>query len=587
MAAPLPPLVVLITGANRGLGFSAAARLLSLTAAPEEEEQQQEQEHEDQKEEDKTKRTQNKRSTSRGVKLILACRDVANGEAAAERLAVQFPAAPRATVIPFSLSKDTREAAGVKAVAILKEMSATATTTTIDTTSSSSQSTTNDDKNHVDDGDDVDVDEAAVTPFIDVVIHNAGLRLWYATPQDTRSSSSSNGNTDDDDTTASSTSPSASSSVLLSEFASSVEATIQQNYEGTLYSHQLYVPFLKKGQQQTTKSHRDNDDDTEHATTAATTNTAIAKRGGGRGGRVIFLGSELGLLSAVRKETLLYRKLRALLSVATTNATTTNSTTTTHSTSTTHQIHPSNKVAALNGLMREYVSFARTNNNNTHTAAAAQSSNDSDVNANEGNHHNISSSSSSNPPPCCGDDWTVPSGSMFDSGIPIYSVPASSCFSRRKDDEQVEGKEEEEEAEGKTNGGTGTLGVMDPYVVSKLGVAVLSRILAEADTANTNAGAGGMQAGDDGIEYCCCCPGWCRTDMTASQGNLPPRSAAEGAEVVAWLATTGLIATNQDNDHDHDDINGHFFSDKDRRVNWLTATFPLPRREEEEKKAMS
>ncbi|HYN74576.1 MAG TPA: SDR family NAD(P)-dependent oxidoreductase [Candidatus Limnocylindria bacterium] len=70
--------------------------------------------------------------------------------------------------------------------------------------------------------------------------------------------------------------------------------------------------------------------------------------------------------------------------------------------------------------------------------------------------------------------------------------------------------------------GPGTNGGLAPYRVSKAGVNALTRNLAHE-----------VGLGSRGVLVDAVCPGHCRTDMG---GPDAPRSAAEGAETVLWLA---------------------------------------------------
>lgn len=77
------------------------------------------------------------------------------------------------------------------------------------------------------------------------------------------------------------------------------------------------------------------------------------------------------------------------------------------------------------------------------------------------------------------------------------------------------------------------------YGVSKSGCSMLTRVLS--------------QTVQNGITINACCPGWCATDMGSQRA---PRTAAQGAEVIEYLATT------------QEKHNGLFFSDN-KVVDWV------------------
>ena len=78
------------------------------------------------------------------------------------------------------------------------------------------------------------------------------------------------------------------------------------------------------------------------------------------------------------------------------------------------------------------------------------------------------------------------------------------------------------------------------YGVSKSGCSMLTRVLSKTLT--------------NGIKINACCPGWCATDMGSQRA---PRTAAQGAEVIEYLATD-----------QNEKSNGLFFVDN-KVVNWV------------------
>ncbi|MEY4136733.1 MAG: hypothetical protein RL205_861, partial [Actinomycetota bacterium] len=75
--------------------------------------------------------------------------------------------------------------------------------------------------------------------------------------------------------------------------------------------------------------------------------------------------------------------------------------------------------------------------------------------------------------------------------------------------------------------GPGTSGGLAPYRVSKAGLNAMTKNLAAE-----------MMHGKRGVLVDAMCPNHCRTDMG---GPEAPRSAAEGAETIVWLATRDLV----------------------------------------------
>lgn len=76
--------------------------------------------------------------------------------------------------------------------------------------------------------------------------------------------------------------------------------------------------------------------------------------------------------------------------------------------------------------------------------------------------------------------------------------------------------------------GPGTSGGLAPYRVSKAAVNALTKNLAAE-----------MMHGKRGVLVDAMCPNHCRTDMGGAEA---PRSAAEGAETIVWLATRDAVA---------------------------------------------
>lgn len=83
------------------------------------------------------------------------------------------------------------------------------------------------------------------------------------------------------------------------------------------------------------------------------------------------------------------------------------------------------------------------------------------------------------------------------------------------------------------------------YGVSKAGVTALTIVLAR----DYEKGLLPADVKAKGLAICCCCPGYCDTDMTSHRGT---RSAAEGADTPVWLALEAHPAT----------IQGGFFQDR-------------------------
>jgi len=86
------------------------------------------------------------------------------------------------------------------------------------------------------------------------------------------------------------------------------------------------------------------------------------------------------------------------------------------------------------------------------------------------------------------------------------------------------------------------------YGTSKVAVGAYARLLAaEARTR------------DRGVTVNWCCPGWCRTDMA---GDEAPRSADDGADTPAWLATSADVAG----------VSGKFYGER-KELDWIAGSW--------------